>query len=172
MGTPESFSAFSYSKMKPDYTENESSQMDYPDESNPTPSDGRCCLMRTSKNYWKNEEADAAADWSRTPWWPCSIFVTPNWFSAPPGSLCLRDHDRTTGETIYCIEEVTTKDMAVNFLSLSAISDITVFVQLRGVRSARTLNRASARCPDVATMRRIFSMRHACACHQTENKID
>ena len=50
---------------------------------------GRCCLMRTSKKYWKNEEADAAADWSRTPWWPCSIFVTPNWFSAPPGLTLL-----------------------------------------------------------------------------------
>ena len=38
------------------------------------------------------------------------------------------------------------------FWTLRLISDITVFVQLRGVlRSARSLTRASARCPGVAT---------------------
>ena len=72
--------------MKPDNTENESSQMDYPDESNPTPSDRPLVSHGNVKNDWINEATDEAADWSHTPYWPCHdpIFVTPNGLGAPP----------------------------------------------------------------------------------------
>ena len=76
-----------HSKMKPDRTENETPQMDYSDESNPTPSE-RLPLSRDNvENDGRHGKTHVADDWSPTSCWPRHdpTFVTANWLSAPPG---------------------------------------------------------------------------------------
>ena len=77
----ESSGALSCSEMKPAYVENEASQVTYVDASNIVRQLSREGVKK--KNKWKDE----TADWSHTSCWPChdSIFITPSWFSEPPG---------------------------------------------------------------------------------------
>ena len=83
----ESSGAFSCSDVKPAYVENETSQVTYVGESSSTPSIVRQLSREGVKNEWRDEKTDGAADRSHTSCWPCHDprFITPSWFSAPPG---------------------------------------------------------------------------------------
>ena len=108
-------SAFRFSKMKPAYVENETSQKTYADESNSTPSRVRHLSRECIKNDWKDEKPTGQLI-GPTPYAgfamnPCSSLRVGS--GRRLGSPCLWDRDQTAGETNCCIAQVTSNDILV-----------------------------------------------------------
>ena len=84
---PLSAAAFSRSKMKPAFDENEISQVTYVEESNSTPANVPQLTHETVRNDWRDEMTDVAVGWLHTSSRPSHdpICSAPSWFSAPPG---------------------------------------------------------------------------------------
>ena len=97
----ESSGAFNCAEIKLANVQNETSQMAFVVESNSTPSDVRQLSREGIKYNWKDGKADEAVTSS----WPCHdpIFITPSWFSAPPGlALPIRSRpDYWRNELLY-----------------------------------------------------------------------
>ena len=93
--------------------ENATSQVTNAGESSSTPSSVRQLHRKGVKNEWKDEKTEGAADCSLTSRWPRHdpIFIAPSCSVRRLDSLCLLGQDRATGETNYCIEELTLKDI-------------------------------------------------------------
>ena len=107
MDTLGSSGAFINSEVKPDFSEDETSQMDYSAKAIPRGQRGLYYLMKTEKDGRK-DKTDGADDWSLPSYWP---HPTPSSLlqigsERNLDSVCLRDHDGSTGAAICCIEEV------------------------------------------------------------------